>query len=130
MRGKDVLVHTLLKWEATPTSFISDSPQDALTYTFNLQPGDIIVAATDGLWDNMQIAEILSIAEALSQRNKDPETFCVELARELVETAAKMSIDKRFLSPFAVKAHKWNKKYTGGKPDDITVVVGCTVVEK
>ena len=38
-----------------------DSPNNADEYTFNLKDGDIVITATDGLFDNLFRHEILSI---------------------------------------------------------------------
>ena len=38
-----------------------DKPEDADEYNVDLQDGDIIVSATDGVFDNLFLHEILSI---------------------------------------------------------------------
>ena len=39
----------------------TDRPEDATDYELQLQSGDVIVAATDGLWDNIHMQEILPL---------------------------------------------------------------------
>ena len=39
----------------------TDRPEDASDYELQLQSGDVIVAATDGLWDNLHIQELLPL---------------------------------------------------------------------
>ncbi len=49
---------------------------------------------------------------------------------ELVERAYRCSLDETYLSPFAkegTEALSWD--YSGGKPDDITVIVAAVVSE-
>ena len=39
----------------------TDTADDADMATLSVQPGDILVMATDGVWDNMQDADILGL---------------------------------------------------------------------
>ena len=39
----------------------TDMPEDASLYELEVAPGDIIVAGTDGLWDNVHPEEIVSL---------------------------------------------------------------------
>lgn len=39
----------------------TDRPEDASEYELQLQSGDVIVAATDGLWDNLHTEELLPL---------------------------------------------------------------------
>ena len=39
----------------------TDTPEDASEYELQLASGDVIVAATDGLWDNLHTAELLPL---------------------------------------------------------------------
>lgn len=39
----------------------TDRPEDASEYELQLTSGDVIVAATDGLWDNLHTAELLPL---------------------------------------------------------------------
>ena len=47
-----------------------------------------------------------------------------KIADILAQHAYKLSLDERYKSPFAIEAIKAGKYFTGGKSDDITVVVG------
>lgn len=42
----------------------TDRPEDASDYELQLQSGDVIVAATDGLWDNLHTKELLPLLPA------------------------------------------------------------------
>jgi len=51
-----------------------------------------------------------------------------KMARQLVGTTHKLSIDKSFMSPFAVagtRALSW--EFQGGKRDDITILVAAVL---
>lgn len=52
-------------------------------------------------------------------RLEDPNAAAVCLANK----AEEMSLHETYLSPFAKGAKESGKKYQGGKPDDITVIV-------
>ncbi|KAL8213911.1 hypothetical protein R6Q57_003360 [Mikania cordata] len=99
---------------------------DATVTSIDSMKGDIIVMGSDGLFDNVFDHEIVStIAE-----HKD----VVEMAKVLADLAYKHSVDFYFDSPYSIKARSrgfdvpsWKKalgqKLTGGKMDDITVIV-------
>ena len=65
-------VSLVLNWVLpfyTPYLF---SPSSSDTYTVQLQEGDTLLLATDGLWDNVHIEDILSLipqSRDLSENN-------------------------------------------------------------
>jgi len=80
-----------------------------------LAEGDWIIVASDGLFDNLENDEIIKVLK------KAPPD---DAARLLSEKTFKLSQDKSKSSPFAKDAKKHGLKWAGGKPDDITVIVG------
>lgn len=46
------------------------------------------------------------------------------LASKIAKRTYKHSLDREYRSPFSIEAQKAGLKYKGGKPDDITVVIG------
>jgi serine/threonine protein phosphatase PrpC len=42
---------------------LTDSPTDAQEYKLSVKPGDVVVMASDGLWDNCFSDEIASIVD-------------------------------------------------------------------
>ncbi|KAL5580637.1 hypothetical protein UlMin_013079 [Ulmus minor] len=103
---------------------------DAMVSSVELIEGDTIVMGSDGLFDNVFDNEIVSTIA----RYKD----VVEAAKALANLASSHSLDSNFDSPYALEARArgfdvptWKKiigmKLTGGKPDDITVIVGQVV---
>ncbi|OII72318.1 protein phophatase 2C [Cryptosporidium andersoni] len=109
-----------------------DSPNDAIYDTIEgIQEGDVILIATDGLWDNLSKEEIIDILSRLDKRN--PQVIAEKLGKE----ACQISLDPHHLSPYAINLAKYlNQRnidcqnfekpiyYTGGKPDDITILIG------
>lgn len=39
-----------------------ETPRDAVNTSFPVRPGDIIVLATDGLYDNMELDDICAVS--------------------------------------------------------------------
>jgi len=97
-----------------------DNPQKAHVESHILYPGDIIILATDGLWDNVE-NEI--IKEIIGNNQRETQAELDIIARKIATVAHENSMDTKKFSPFAAKA--WDKGYalTGGKLDDITVIV-------
>jgi len=99
----------------------ADMPSHAVSVTVNIQPGDLVIVGTDGLWDNLYDDEIVELATS----SPEPMTVAQLIARQAHETAASKSV----ISPFA-KAARDNgyPLATGGKMDDISVVVARIVL--
>ena len=97
----------------------TDSPEDAQIYTIELERGDIVVMATDGLFDNVWPKQIVSYFEGTSI---NPKLNAKELATFAYQESQK---DDNFV-PFFHRAKKEKKNfasYRGGKEDDISVIV-------
>nr|BBC28495.1 protein phospatase 2C [Eudorina sp. 2006-703-Eu-15] len=117
--------------EATDTADMAD------IYSIALRPGDVIIAGTDGLWDNCYVTEIISLLP------KGPSD--VQASADAIATAARRhASDVEYASPYTREALSqgldlpwWDKllgmsfkggkvhlkQLTGGKMDDITVLV-------
>ncbi|GAV67380.1 SpoIIE domain-containing protein [Cephalotus follicularis] len=97
----------------------SDTPVCADEIKVQVENGDVIVAGSDGLFDNMyphEIVGILGLVEGYA--------FPEQLAWMIAESASSNSHDKDLYSPFAKANEEAGFHYLGGKIDDITVVVG------
>lgn len=94
-----------------------DSPFDGESTTIELRPGDLLIVATDGLFDNLYDRDILEICESCVE---DPKV----LATQLVHAAVEKSRDIHYVSPFAKSAAMHRLRHSGGKPDDSTVIIG------
>ncbi|XP_057428951.1 probable protein phosphatase 2C 26 [Lotus japonicus] len=103
---------------------------DAAVCNVELIEGDTIVMGSDGLFDNVFDHEILQTIS----RYKD----VAEAAKELANLASSHATDSNFDSPYSLEARSkgfeaplWKKilgmKLTGGKLDDITVIVSQVV---
>lgn len=99
---------------------LHDTAEDADTASFNLEIGDIILAATDGLFDNM--SDKLIVKELAKLKDEEYESI-KEMAKSLAEQARELSNDPEYMSPFAKEARKSGYYVRGGKPDDITIIL-------
>ena len=109
----------------------SDNPRDAMLTTFPLEPGDVIVMGSDGLWDNLSESEILELVEQSFrstgyQRGLGAESRAAvnRASGAVVSAAYAASMDKRRTTPYSLAAtENFDMVYSGGKKDDITAVV-------
>ncbi|MCI4388515.1 hypothetical protein PGIGA_G00086820 [Pangasianodon gigas] len=120
-------------------SVLSDSPEMADRSSFDVQLGDIILTATDGLFDNMPDYMILQELKKLKanlhtrththkQTNKQTKIntnydSIQQTARSIAEQAHELAYDPNYMSPFAQFACDNGLNVRGGKPDDITVLL-------
>jgi len=125
------------------------SPKDSCTTSIHLRRGDIVVMATDGLFDNVDIDDIAKVGlkwEQMSGFIQDGDISAREkrwrmgnsltlvsqenigdLAADLCNLARESSLDSSTDSPFAILAKENDIMWSGGMPDDCTVIVGHIV---
>ncbi|KAI0273621.1 phosphatase 2C-like domain-containing protein [Gloeopeniophorella convolvens] len=102
---------------------ITDSPDDADVYETKLRDGDLIIAYTDGLSDNVFNHEITSICSLVSRSVGSEEAQVQIISDRIIEYARACMYDEKRVSPFEKSAAMHGKAFTGGKLDDVTVVV-------
>lgn len=129
------------------TSF--KTAHDSCTTSIHVRRGDIIIMATDGLFDNVNLDDITKIALKWEQsvgliRGGDiaarerrwamgnsltllSAEKVEDLATQLCEKARENSLDKIIDSPFAMLAKDNDILWSGGMPDDCTVIVAHVV---
>ena len=119
----------------------------------HVRRGDIILCATDGLFDNVATDEISRICFAWElengfvdengdimrrqkrwnrgyTRNDASRRNIGELAKRLTDRARELSLDKMTDSPFAILAKDNDIMWSGGMPDDCSVVAFHVVGSK
>ncbi|KAJ3045353.1 hypothetical protein HDV00_010223 [Rhizophlyctis rosea] len=102
-----------------------DCPSDAQSFRVKVQEGDIVILASDGMFDNVFDDEIVDIVRRVVDENggeatsSDPQ----EIADALMRRAREVAEDGRFAtSPFQSRAIAEGLYYQGGKMDDVTVL--------
>lgn len=100
-----------------------DHPKCSRNNSHDVKKGDLVILGTDGLFDNVSPDSVTDLVNKYIKENGKLEST-TEICNHIVQTAYKLSLDPNHNSPFAIEAKKAGKRYTGGKSDDITVVVG------
>jgi protein phosphatase PTC7 len=125
------------------TSFKNAS--QSCSSSIHIRRGDILILATDGLFDNVELEDISKIALDWEEKNgfiRDGDIAArdkrwasgssmtnqsayaaKDLAQALVQKARENSLDSSIDSPFAILAKENDVMWSGGMPDDCTVIV-------
>ncbi|GLD98864.1 hypothetical protein PINS_up007582 [Pythium insidiosum] len=91
-----------------------ETPEKGVRLRVPVLEGDLILLATDGLFDNVDEDVLLDIVSA------QPEVEA--MTRQLVQKAYDLSLDRSQDSPFARLAKENDLMWGGGMPDDITII--------
>lgn len=137
-------------------STLSDLPKESNVTHHRVRHGDVLIFATDGVWDNLSPQNVLGIvsrnmvelgawvekdgavevghdlsklAQAASDRKADAGSLQAKVAVAIAKEAKETGLNTRRDGPFAKEVQKWypNENWHGGKPDDIAVVVAVVV---
>jgi len=85
---------------------LSDSPESADLYSFQVQDGDVILVATDGVFDNVPKKLLL---ETLKEVEGERDQVKLQMtANSIALMARSLSFDSDFMSPFSINARKAN----------------------
>ena len=135
---------------------LSDYPRDASVTSHQLRHGDVLVFATDGVWDNLSSTDVLQIvsrhmtsfqawsvgekgievADAIRGLTlkggipkKHEDSLQTLLAVTITGEAKMASMNTKRDGPFAKEVQKFysHEDYHGGKVDDICVVVAIII---
>ncbi|PVU99907.1 hypothetical protein BB559_000292 [Furculomyces boomerangus] len=99
-----------------------DTPLDSNEYQIPIKSGNVILAATDGLFDNVHQEEIENVL-GMQFSSKNTPLNVGFAAQQLCLTAVLNYLNKDTDSPFSIRAKESGYNYLGGKPDDVTVVL-------
>ncbi|XP_068651076.1 probable protein phosphatase 2C 55 isoform X3 [Aristolochia californica] len=97
----------------------SDPPSSGQVFTIPVVPGDVIIAGTDGLFDNLYNNEVTAVVVHAVRAGLGPQVT----AQKIAALARQRAQDKNRQTPFSTAAQDAGYRYYGGKLDDITVVV-------
>lgn len=100
------------------TSLALHPPSAAETYEAEVQDGDVLVMATDGVFDNMGPTQVAELVAHLQDASAD------DIAERVLRDAYDVSIEEwRTQTPYGEAARTAGYPHFGGKQDDITVLV-------
>ncbi|KAF2753235.1 protein serine/threonine phosphatase 2C [Pseudovirgaria hyperparasitica] len=133
-------------------SAFADNPKDSKVTMHDLSHGDILVLATDGVWDNLSPQDTLEIVSrymidngawtdsgagitvskklgVATEQASGRQTLQSLIARAVTKEAKRAGLNARRDGPFAREVRRYYpaEKWHGGKPDDICVVVVIAV---
>lgn len=90
---------------------LSDSPESADTLSFSVKNGDVILVATDGVFDNVPTNLLL---DTLKEIEGERDSVKLQMtANSIALMARSLSFDSEFMSPFAINARRNNIHTTG-----------------
>ncbi|KAF8409929.1 hypothetical protein HHK36_002448 [Tetracentron sinense] len=96
-----------------------DLPSSGQVFTIAVAPGDVIIAGTDGLFDNLYNNEVTAVVVHAVRAGLGPQVT----AQKIAALARQRAQDRNRQTPFSTAAQDAGYRYYGGKLDDITVVV-------
>ncbi|OQR95052.1 phosphatase 2C 55-like [Achlya hypogyna] len=100
-----------------------DQPKHANVTKHDVSPNDLVLVATDGVFDNLFTEELLQLLDQISAVHAPTPDNMQIYAQIIAEITQKVAASDTRMTPFAVSArHAGYKSTTGGKMDDITVV--------
>ncbi|XP_071731482.1 probable protein phosphatase 2C 55 [Rutidosis leptorrhynchoides] len=97
----------------------SDLPSSGQVFSISVAPGDVIIAGTDGLFDNLYNNDITAIVVHAVRAGLEPQVT----AQKIAALARQRALERDRQTPFSAAAQEAGFRYYGGKLDDITVVV-------
>jgi len=137
-------------------SALSDLPKESSVTHHKARHGDVLVFATDGVWDNLSPQDALGIVsrhmvdlgawvekdgtlevghdlaklvQADATRKADKSSLQAKVAFAIAKEAKETGLNTRRDGPFAKEVQKYypGENWHGGKPDDIAVVIAVVL---
>ncbi|MCD7448493.1 hypothetical protein HAX54_042630 [Datura stramonium] len=103
-----------------------DLPSSGEVFKIPVAPGDVIIAGTDGLFDNLYNNDITAVVVHAKRAGLPPQVA----AQKIAALARQRAQDKNRQTPFSAAAQDAGFRYYGGKLDDITVTVSYITSDK
>ncbi|KAH7930759.1 protein serine/threonine phosphatase 2C [Leucogyrophana mollusca] len=100
-----------------------DYPSEAAVYETKVRDGDIVIAYTDGLSDNVFPSDLVAICSLVARSGGSEDQQVQTMADRIVQYAQSCMRDRKKVSPFEKDAAREGMYYRGGKVDDVTVVM-------
>ena len=90
------------------------SGNDVVQVSFPVKEGDVVIAGTDGIFDNVWLEEMIKVLKHCAQQEGK---FEENAAVVLTNLAWKQSQDRHKESPFSAEARKNGMIFYGGKTE-------------
>lgn len=91
--------------------FLKCSPESANQSQFAIEDGDVILLATDGVFDN--VPEPILVAELSKLGGVKDQIFVQQTANSIALMARNLSFDGKFMSPFSQRAREYGIRAIG-----------------
>lgn len=110
----------------------TDVPKSSLQSVVSVLPGDVIVMASDGFFDNVWDEDLARLVKhSCLIEDVDQDNCVADMAEQLALVATRNSQDQMYRSPWSVECARQGDGINllrklfprGGKVDDITVVL-------
>jgi protein phosphatase PTC7 len=103
-------------------SFIHDKSVDALHFSIDIAPGDLLIMGSDGLWDNLYDDDLISLLEG-------EDVLSPQGVADMLGNQAYLNSKSKASGPFqeAVQQAYPGALWRGGKTDDVTVLAALVV---
>lgn len=95
------------------TNIFLSSPESANQSQFAIQDGDVILLATDGVFDN--VPQPLLVAELSKLGGVKDQIFVQQTANSIALMARNLAFDSRYMSPFAQRARDYGIQAVGNR---------------
>ncbi|XP_068159232.1 protein phosphatase PTC7 homolog [Drosophila tropicalis] len=106
-------------------SVLTDGPECADSIKFACMLGDVILLATDGVYDNVPDDLLIRVLNEVSGVS---DAVQLQMSANCIALMARtLSFNPDHDSPFSQNARKQNIESPGGKPDDITVILASVI---
>lgn len=123
--------------DCSGAAILKRTAQTADVGSAEVQPGDIVILGTDGLFDNVFDDDVLELLNNMCWQNSEPDkpptTHPDVIVDALLDIAVKAGqpppgVSSPIITPFSKAAFdEVGRRLVGGKPDDITAVVAYIV---
>ncbi|WJZ94120.1 hypothetical protein VitviT2T_013006 [Vitis vinifera] len=122
LRNEEILYESPVQQHTYKTPYQLGNANDSLEEIklTELEPGDIIIAGSAGLFNNLFTHEIKDLV--IKEIRKDPAPSPDMIAAEIAKNAIERSIDKYRFTPYSKAAWQAGKRHKGGKMGDVTAI--------
>ena len=109
MNGLECELHNL-RQALKKRTFCEDQPEDSDIYQVRVREGDLIIACTDGVFDNLFLEEIVDIVKETTHNVFRTKQTAQHIAKRISDAARLKSGLDQVRTPYGVKKQKYHNK--------------------